>query len=135
MLLIRWSMIERIDLATNRNLLFVFGDNMIRQGLGGQAGAMRGEPNAFGIATKMNPGADEHSFFYDDNKTHWDYVNSDLINLGKELNHGKYDALVVPLAGLGSGLACLHRTAPKLYQHLNSNWLERLKNYGLFSTG
>lgn len=131
MLLIRWSIIERLDLKTNRNLLFVFGDNMIRQGLGGQAASMRGEPNAFGIVTKMDPGMEDTSFFYDDNKTHWDYVNSDLANLDKEIKSGKYDGLVVPMAGLGGGLAQLHKTAPKLHKHLNSNWVERTAKDGI----
>jgi hypothetical protein len=47
--------IKREDLRANPTVLYVFGDNEARTGLGGQAKEMRGEPNAVGIATKASP--------------------------------------------------------------------------------
>ena len=47
--------IERSDLQNNPEDVYIFGDNYARQGLCGQAKAMRGEPNALGIATKRTP--------------------------------------------------------------------------------
>ncbi len=42
---------------------FVFGDNVEREGFGGQAAAMRGEPNAIGVATKWSTGGAEHDYY------------------------------------------------------------------------
>ncbi|KKL05458.1 hypothetical protein LCGC14_2605850, partial [marine sediment metagenome] len=50
--------ITRQMLRDEPDTLFVFGDNMQRRGLGGQAFAMRGEPNAVGIPTKIFPSMD-----------------------------------------------------------------------------
>ena len=54
MLVIRQKFIQRIDIQCNRHCLYLFGDNLDRQGMGGQAKEMRGEPNSFGIATKRS---------------------------------------------------------------------------------
>ena len=58
-------MIYRKQLKDNPNILYVFGDNMVRQGYGGQAREMRGEPNAVGIPTKWRPDNTDGAFFYD----------------------------------------------------------------------
>ncbi len=42
----------RAYIRAHPDWLFVFGDNMMRRGFGGQAAEARGEPNAIGIATK-----------------------------------------------------------------------------------
>lgn len=55
LIVIRQKRIVRSDLRNNPHLLYVFGDNVARVGLAGQAKEMRGEPNAFGIAT-LSPG-------------------------------------------------------------------------------
>ena len=49
--------IERSDLQRNArsDRYYLFGDNLRRVGMGGQAKSMRGEPNAIGIATKNGP--------------------------------------------------------------------------------
>jgi len=44
--------ITRQMLRAEPGTLWVFGDNLQRKGLGGQAKEMRGEPNAIGIPTK-----------------------------------------------------------------------------------
>lgn len=119
-LIIRQTMIYREDLKSNPNLLYVFGDNLKRIGLGGQAGQMRGEPNAHGIATKVSPGMSDEAFF---TEASVDYkcVDKDIESLSLRLN--QYDALVIPMDGLGSGLAELDVRAPKLFAYLNSRIL------------
>lgn len=48
----RMRHISRAYVRANRDKLFLFGDNLERRGFGGQAAAMRAEPNAVGIPTK-----------------------------------------------------------------------------------
>ena len=45
----------REDLKANPTALFVFGDNYLGVGYGGQAFSARGEPNAVGVITKYSP--------------------------------------------------------------------------------
>ena len=58
--------IFRKDLKNNPTVLYLFGDNRLRKGLGGQAREMRGEPNALGIRTKKVPNNHPLSFLSDD---------------------------------------------------------------------
>lgn len=58
-----WKFMSRSDLQENPHKLFVFGDNLLQVGLGGQAKEMRGEPNAIGIPTKRKPTMEEDAFF------------------------------------------------------------------------
>ena len=57
--------ITRDMLRSEPRKIFLFGDNLARWGLGGQAKEMRGEPNAHGITTKRFPGIDHKDFFSD----------------------------------------------------------------------
>ena len=52
------------DVRANPDKIFVFGDNSIRQGTGGQA-QIRHEPNAVGIMTKKFPRYTPDAFLYD----------------------------------------------------------------------
>ena len=45
-----WYSIEQC--RANPRAIYVFGDNLLRKGLGGQAKEMRGEPNTLGIVSK-----------------------------------------------------------------------------------
>ena len=49
-------------LRNNPNVVFVFGDNCERRGLGGAA-ALRHEPNSYGFITKVSPNNNDISFF------------------------------------------------------------------------
>ena len=62
---IRAKIINRSDLQNNPHALYVFGDNFLEQGRGGQAAAMRGESNAVGLPTKRTPSMDLNAFFED----------------------------------------------------------------------
>ena len=65
--IIRADNITRLQVRAGYGLrYYVFGDNMERRGLGGQAGVMRGEPNAIGVPTKWSPSNRPDAYFTDE---------------------------------------------------------------------
>lgn len=111
------KIIKRDKLKENPEVLYLFGDNLLRKGLGGQAKEMRGEPNALGIVSKKYPSNKPDSFYCDDDFYSWlEIFSCDIQNLAKEINTGKYTALVIPQIGIG--LADLPNRAPKIWKHL-----------------
>lgn len=101
--------------------IFLFGDNLLRSGLGGQAAEMRGEPNAIGIPTKRAPNMRPESFFSDD-----DYINN-IKSIDDAIGSIPPDKIIVmPQDGLGTGRAKLQQKAPKTYAYLQ-NKLNELK--------
>lgn len=113
------NIITREYVRQHSDWLFLFGDNLEGKGYGGQAKEMRGEPNAHGIPTKIKPTMDEDAFFNDEmfkDISHF-YDTVFDINLAG-FRAGKYKALVIPTAGLGTGLAELPTRAPKIYEYL-----------------
>lgn len=112
--------IYRIDLRANPDVLYVFGDNVDRVGLGGQAGEMRGEPNAVGVATKWSPSMRETSFFDDSDYEHISkIIDADFEPLFKAALNGK--TIILPADGLGTGLSEMPTRCPKLYQLVRNN--------------
>lgn len=109
--------IERVDLQNNPDVYFLFGDNTIRRGMGGQAGAMRGEPNAIGIATKMTPTSESNAFFDDrDLNTNCHVIAQDFRKAFQMRDQGHM--IVIPADGLGTGLSELPERAPKTNEFL-----------------
>lgn len=102
---LKW--ITRDMLRAEPAALFVFGDNAERWGLGGQAKEMRGELNAFGVATLWAPGR----FYTDNDPQALRVVMNDLKNLSDLVPH---KTTYVPFDGLGTGLAQLATRAPSL---------------------
>lgn len=51
--------------------IYLFGDNLLRKGLGGQAKEMRGEPNTLGIVSKKYPSNSLSSFYSDGDFYSW----------------------------------------------------------------
>ncbi len=92
---------------------FVFGDNLHRVGLGGQARAMRGEPNAIGVATKRSPHMDSAAFFKDRPEEIY-AVCLDLKKIDDALREGR--TIIVPSDGLGTGLAELPQRSPMIHE-------------------
>lgn len=118
----------REDLQMNRDVLYVFGDNLFRAGLGGQAGACRGEPNAVGIATKKRPGMADDDFFADKNLVQAiNHSFDDWDRLKKHLREG--GVVVWPMDGIGSGLSELPTRAPKIDAYFKNE----LKNLEIIS--
>lgn len=104
--------ITRADLRANPDKHYLFGDNAVRQGLGGQAKEMRGETNALGIATKWLPTMEEQAFFSDDNEHCRQIILTDLSKVQSLLRQNRI--VVVPAMGLGTGLSQLPTRAPQL---------------------
>lgn len=115
-------MIERPKLITrgmvkrHRDKIFVFGDNLARLGMGGQAGAMRHEPNAIGVATKRAPSMAEEAFFADRDDEIAAVVR-DLMNVSIAAFKDRR-TIVIPFDGLGTGLAELPTRSPKIFAML-----------------
>jgi len=114
--------IYRADLRANPNVVYVFGDNEVRKGFGGQAAECRGEPNAVGVATLYAPGR----FWTEANVAHQcAVINADMAPLFDALRHG--ELVVFPLDGVGTGLADLANQSPTTFAHLQRQ-VEALKN-------
>jgi hypothetical protein len=96
--------------------LFVFGDNVVKQGTAGQA-CIRGEPNAVGIPTKWTPRMSEQAFFRDDDRKAENYLLVGFNPIIQALEEGK--TVFFPKNNPGTGLAKLPEKAPKLYAVLD----------------
>lgn len=109
--------ITRAMLRAEPDTLFVFGDNLARRGLGGQAKEMRGEPNAIGIPTKRAPGMCDGDFMRDEDfDTFRHEAAGSLSVLRVHLEGG--GSVVWPADGIGTGLAQLLDRAPKVWAAL-----------------
>ena len=118
---IRLQHITREMIRSDRNTLFVFGDNMEGRGLGGQAAAMRGEPNSVGVPTKWAPERKAAAYFTDDdrmNRDVWHAIHEAFSRMRVALNSGRN--VVIPSDGLGTGLAELPKRAPKLHSMIEA---------------
>lgn len=105
--------ITRKNLRENPNKVYLFGDNLAKRGMGGQAKEMRGEENAIGIPTKKYPTMNDKAFFTDDE---FESNKERILNEFKKIPKNK--TVVVPSSGLGTGLAQLDKRAPKTYAFL-----------------
>ena len=104
--------ITRTSIQLERNKLFVFGDNLLREGFGGQAKEMRGEPNTVGLITKRKPTMEECAFLTDDLFEVWAKASGeDFLHLF--LHKG---VVVWPSAGIGTGLAQLPSRATLIFE-------------------
>lgn len=105
--------IVRSDLRNNPHVMYLFGDNELRKGMGGQAKEMRGEPNAIGIPTKRAPYADESSYWSD---ADYDRVEELVYqSFWRPYWHIQSEGVVIiPSDGLGTGRAELPTRAPKI---------------------
>ena len=111
--------ISREDIrSTFPTHIYLFGDNMERVGMGGQAYSMRGEPNSFGVPTKWKPDSRESSYFSDG-----DFPGPVERAIDFPLNIAfawllKGSTVVVPTDGLGTGLSELPTRAPQIYNYI-----------------
>lgn len=111
--------ITREMVRSHPEKLFLFGDNLKRVGMGGQAREMRGEPNAIGIATKVSPGNKPEDFFCDDKyQCYLKIIKQDLALVFDALKNNK--VVIIPKDGLGTGLSDLPNKAPRIFKYLQS---------------
>ena len=112
------------DVKKNSNALFVYGDNDVHIGKGGQA-IIRDLPNTIGIPTKKYPSNKPSSFYTDS-----EYI-SNIVRITDAINKIidrsiKYKYVVLPEDGFGTGLAQLPTKAPRTFAFL-VNAIEDLK--------
>jgi len=97
--------------------LFVFGDNDDKKGAGGQA-IIRYCKNSIGIPTKKHPNNNVSSFYTDD--TYYDNCFKIYFAISKLIIAStKFDEIVFPEDGFGTGLAKLPEKAPKTLAYLD----------------
>lgn len=119
MTIIRLHRYCRADLQANPDVLFVFGDNDARVGLGGQAGEARGEPNAVGVRTKRTPGSAAGDFFSDDALDfNIALIDEDMTRITTHLANG--GIVVYPSDGVGTGLSEMPTRCPRTFEYLRS---------------
>lgn len=104
--------ITRQHIQNNPDVIFLFGDNLLQKGLGGQAKEMRGEPNTIGIPTKKKPSMAKDSFFMD---SEYDMNIKFIDEAFAKIPKG---GIVVYPPLIGTGRAQLPTKAPKTYQYL-----------------
>ncbi len=118
---VRMKWITRSFVREHRDHIFLFGDNLARRGLGGQAAAMRGEPNVVGIPTKKRPCSSESAFFTDaeleQNMAAIDQAFEHLTRKSTALGQ----IIVIPEDGLGTGRAQLENRAPLTFAYLQKH--------------
>jgi len=120
---IKMDDISRSTLRRHPDWLFLFGDNDKRAGFGGHAHAMRGEPNAIGIRTKLSPSMKDQAFFtdasYDEAVA---MIDADLRPAFEAARAGQI--IIVPKSGLDGPGGELDRRAPRVAAHLAKRLLE-----------
>ena len=120
--------IYRRDARLNPQVLFVFGYNMQRCGLGSLAKELRGEPNSIGIPTKWAPSMAETAFFRDSQVALIQpTLDAEFAKIGEALEQGK--RVVFPSAGIGTGWSKLPEKAPLIYGWLTSTVAELASVY------
>ena len=105
------------DCSRESDSLFIFGDNDIKKGCGGQA-VIRYCKNAYGIPTKKYPSNNPDSFYTD---LEYDMNCKKIMNAIMHIIKisEKYNEINFPSDGFGTGLARLQNKAPKTLKFLN----------------
>ena len=115
--------ITRQDIKNNPQNLYVFGDNLQRAGLGGQAKEMRGEKNSVGLPTKKSPSPT--GFLSNDDFD--EVLEASEEDEKRLIAHLKSGGVVIwPEDGIGTGLAQLRDHAPAIFEFY-TNLLEEFK--------
>lgn len=115
----KWFTKEQIE--EDRNVYFLFGDNVIRKGTGGQAKVCRDQPNCIGIVTKLKPDYEETSYMSDDNyEENIKKINADFRLVYELLQNGK--TVIFPYDGIGTGVAELPKRAPQTFEYIQKWW-------------
>ena len=107
----------RAYIKAHPDWLFVFGDNLMRSGLGGQAAEARGEPNAVGIATKREPHMGTNAFLV--NKDYDEWFAAEKPTLAVLMDASRNGRTIIwPLDGIGTGLARLEKQSPDIWNQI-----------------
>lgn len=121
-------LIQRRDLRLHREILFAFGDNIQRYGMGGQASEMRGEPNAVGIPTKWSPFTSIEAYFIDNDLQNAKVRREIDAAFTRLSTHLELDqTIVLPKSGIGTGRAQLFQRAPLILKYIEDNVIKLYK--------
>lgn len=113
-----WYTVEKCK--ENENSLYVYGDNAMRYGKGGQA-VIRDESNSIGLATKFSP----IKYFDDDDYfTNIKIINNDIFRIREMYVNNMYDSVVFPNQGLGTGLSNMQQECPRTFLYLCTRLLD-----------
>lgn len=116
-----WFTVEKC--IANPHKLYIFGDNLMRIGRGGQA-QIRDCFNSTGLATKCAPTMNDNAFFRENTQEEEDYfknvISKDVFKIKQRFfaQQVSFDTIVFPADGLGTGLSKLPEKAPGLYNFL-----------------
>jgi len=104
------------DVKKSPNKIFIYGDNDLLTGLGGQA-IIRNESNTLGIRTKKKPSHEKDAYYTDDEfEDNKKKITQDIKKILDELLFGTI--IVFSEGGYGTDRAKLKEKAPKTYQFL-----------------
>ena len=107
--------IARADARRNPTVLYVFGDNVQRRGMGGLALELRNEKNAVGVRTKYTA----HQCYTEDDLSiaaQNRMIDEDMKPLFEHVMRG--GNVVWPARGIGTGTARLPQVSPSTFDHL-----------------
>lgn len=101
----------------NPHSLYIFGDNDVEKGCGGQA-IIRKCKNSIGIPTKKYPNNNKTSFYTDEE---YDFNCKKILAAIEKIikDSLKYDELIFPKNGFGTGFAKLDKFAPQTLKFLD----------------
>lgn len=109
----------------NSKVLFIYGDNQIREGNGGTA-IIRGERNAIGISSKKLPSMEEGAFYTDNEyEENIKFFEEDLERIEAYTQEIEADSLCFPFYGIGTGFALLPLKAPKTFFYICTKLYEK----------
>ncbi len=120
-IILKGGIITRDMLRAEPTALWLFGDNMLQQGFGGQAKEMRGEPNALGIATKWAPGTASDDYLAPGDLHDARFrqrMNTDFAVIMTVLR--LKGTVYLPGSGIGTGLSQLKERAPNILEAITS---------------
>jgi len=104
------------DVKAQKNKIFIFGDNDLRIGKGGQA-IIRDLKNTIGIRTKKEPNNYNGSFYSDNEYSdNIKKIDQDIQRIKDEIIKGY--TIVFSNGGYGTGLSKLNVKAPKTFKYL-----------------
>ncbi len=112
------------NVKERHDYIFIFGDNDIENGTGGQA-TIRGQPNAMGIPTTKTPDVHYTDAEYLDNVKK---IKASICKIKCVLKSGEFNKVVFSSGGLGTDIAQLKEHAPFTFAKLNQ-LVDELKKY------
>lgn len=111
----------------NFDTLFIYGDNLERVGMGGQA-IIREQKNSLGFVTKKAPGAGKDDYFTDEEfAENCKIIEEEIVKIKKYADEYDYKAIAFPFMGLGTGLSEMPLRCPQTFFYLCTRLYQEFK--------